>query len=94
MNRSRKRAIVSIAFITTSCALFGCGGGGSGSGSGAPLPTPAPMPTPPTNTTSTSLEVFVRDLMNDDQSASPRELNDVPFTNAVREDTFDDVFPA
>lgn len=87
MNRSRTRAIVSIAFFATSCALFGCGGGGSDSGA------PAQMPPPP-NPTSTSLEVFVRDLMNGDQSAPPKEINDVPFTNEVHDDTFDDVFPA
>ena len=78
---------VSIVFLTTSCALVGCGGGGSGGG--------ASMPTPPQpNPTSTSLEGFVRDAMDDDPGAPPKEINDVPFTNQVQDDTFDDVFPA
>jgi hypothetical protein len=93
MNRSSKRAIAAIAFCAMSCALFGCGGGGSGSGASMPVPPTAPMP-PPTTTTSTSLEVFVRDLMDDDQSAPAKEINDVPFTNEVHDDTFDDLFPA
>ena len=85
MNRSRTRAIALIAFYSMSLALFGCGGGGSG-GSGAAMPAPPP-------TANTSLEMFVREALHDDESASPREINDVPFTAEVQESTFDDVFP-
>ena len=84
MNRSCTRAIALVAFYSMSLALFGCGGGGSGGSA-------VPMPTPPT--AHTSLEVFVREALHDDQSASPREINAVPFTAEVQESTFDDVFP-
>jgi hypothetical protein len=79
------RAVVSIAVYALSVALFGCGGGGSG-GNGPSMPAP-----PSANT---SLEVFVRDALKDDATASPREINDVPFTTEVQEAAFDDVFPA
>jgi hypothetical protein len=81
----KKSRIVSIAFYALSAALFGCGGGGSG-GNGASMPGPPP-------TANTSLEVFVRDALKDDETASPREINDVPFTTEVQEAAFDDVFP-
>jgi hypothetical protein len=68
-------------------ALVGCGGGGSGGGrDGGEASTP-----PPANT---SFERFVREALKDDPNAQPREINDVPFTIQVQQDTFDDAFPA
>ena len=80
-NRSRIHVLTACGAMLF--ALSGCGGGGSGGG--APMPPPA---------TGTSLEVFVRGVIADDPSAQPREINDVPLTIDVRDDSFDDAFPS